>query len=73
MARFFQDKGIAGTYRNRKQDFSVSRDARIMDVTPDGFRVQWNLELVRDLGLDKDSLAREFIDATDPQGCVSWG
>lgn len=77
LSRFLQDKGIGGAFRNRMQDCCVSNDwipfARIMDLTTDGFRIQWNLEAVRDLQLDKDALTRGFVDLSDPQAQVSWG
>lgn len=77
LSRYLQDKGISGTFRNRRQDFSVSRDwvrfARILDISSDSYRIQWNHAAVRDLQLDKDVLARGFTDSIDPQGQLSWG
>lgn len=77
LSRFLTDKAIGGVFGSRRQDFSVSRDwtpiARIMDMTPDGFRIQWNLGALRDLETHKDVLTHEWLESVDPQDQVSRG
>lgn len=77
LAKFFADKGIGGLFRTRKHDYSISRDsalfARISEVTPIDVNIQWNMDVLRVLELDKTALATEFMASTDPQTQVSWG
>lgn len=77
LARFLADRELGGTFRARKQDFSVSRDwipfAKIVDLTPDSFAIRWNLDAVGATTLDRDACARDFIASVDPQTQVSWG
>lgn len=77
LSRFLADRNIGGTYRSRRQDFSVSRDwvpfARVVDITSDSFGIQWNLEALRDHGIERAAITKDFTDSTDPQGQMPWG
>lgn len=77
LAKLLASKGISGEFRARKHDFSVSKDwapfARVVDVTPAHFGIQWNIAALRDLDLDKAALASDVMASVVPQSQVSWG
>lgn len=70
-SRLLEDRRIGGTFRSPRQDLSVSCDwvpfARIIDVAPDDFGIQWNPEALRDLEIERAAISQNFRDSIDPK------
>ena len=76
--KVLKEKYPARDFFNRKRDGTVSTEwtplARIANVNIDSYKIEWNMKLVGELGIDKDTV-NEKVEASVPNrdGGVTWG
>ena len=76
--KVLKEKYPARDFFNRKRDGTVSTEwtplARIANVNIDSYKIEWNMKLVGELGIDKDKV-NEMVEASVPNrdGGVIWG
>ncbi len=48
--------------------------ARLVDITPDSFRIEWNIPEAAKAGIDKESVARKLAERDRrPRADIEWG
>ena len=48
--------------------------ARLVDITPDSYRIEWNLQAAATAGIDKESVAKKLAERDRRTvGDIEWG
>ena len=78
LRKVLKEKFPARDFFNRRRDGTVSTDwtplARVVVVGPEAHKIEWNMKLAGELGIDKDMVS-EKVEASVPNrdGGVTWG